>query len=107
MSSATAVLMSLSRSGHLVGPPDAEAEPVQVDVLAPLALAGVPAVQRQPQERPYARLLAGVVVPVGVAIGLHHPPPRAPVGPGVARLLLPTLEHPLGHLQGGLERLGV
>src|SRR6478736_5838913 len=89
-SSATAVLMLFSGRTdgqsvlrHLVRPPDPEAEPVQVDVLAALAFAGVSAVKRQPQEGPDARLLAGVVIPVGVGVGLDHPPPRPPVGPRV------------------------
>src|SRR5262249_40521232 len=105
-SSATAVLMrSLPVSSHLVRAPDAETEAIQVDVLAAFALAGVGAIKAQPQEGPRARLLAAVVVPMRVAVGLHHPSPGSAVRPAVARLLLPALEHPLGHLDRGTINL--
>src|SRR5262245_13488810 len=74
------------------GRPDLHAEAFEVEVLALVGLAGAAAVNADAQEAPQARLLAGVVVAVGVGVGLQQPPPRAALAARVG-LLLPALEH--------------
>src|SRR4051794_36427340 len=78
--------------------PDAQAEPLEVDVFTLVGLAGAAAIDAGAEEGPHADRLAGVVVAVGVAVAFEHPAPGAALAAGVG-LLLPTLEDPRYRLQ--------
>src|SRR5581483_10498987 len=87
--------------------PDAQAEAVEVDVLALLALLDIAAVQAQAQEGPEAGRLAGVLVAVVVGVPLEDPAPAAALAAGVRRLLLPALEHARDDVERLLPGLAV
>src|SRR5262249_22935859 len=78
------------RLARLIRAGDADAEAVEVDVLA-LVLAGAAAFETDAQEDPETGELAGVVVAVVVDIAFEEPAPDAALAAGVG-LLLPALQ---------------